>query len=153
MNMRSISIIVLIVFGFGHTVASEVSEPLKCPEETTKVIDPKNDVGTMSCEGSEACAKLSGISCIGHRVYKPNKCYEWTCHGIPSNMDSLTDINIKGPTYDKIELTVIQTPALAVFLTLFLIFLMFLLDPSFAFGAICGAAWVNEGSSSRTFES
>lgn len=143
----------LIMLGIDHTISSEVSEPLKCPEETTKVIDPKNGVGTMSCKGSKACAKLSGVSCIGHRVYKQDKCYKWQCHGIPSNLDSFTDIDIKGPAYDNIELTVTQTPALAVFMALFIIITLFMLDPAFAFGAICGAACVGGGSTSRTFES
>ena len=151
--MRSMFIAMLIMLGIGHTISSEVSEPLKCPEETTKVIDPKNGVGTMSCKGSKACAKLSGVSCIGHRVYKQDKCYKWQCHGIPSNLDSFTDIDIKGPAYDNIELTVTQTPALAVFMALFLIITLFMLDPSFAFGAICGAACVGGGSTGRTFES
>lgn len=151
--MRSTFIAMLIMVGIGHTIASEVSEPQKCPEETTKVIDPKNGLGTMICKGSEACAKLSNVSCIGHRVYKPDKCYKWQCHGIPSNLDSLTDIDIKGPAYDNIELTVTQTPAWAVFLALFLIFVLFLLDPSFAFGAICGVAWAGGGSTDRSFES
>ena len=151
--MRSMFISMLIMLGIDHTISSEVSEPLKCPEETTKVIDPKNGVGTMSCKGSKACAKLSGVSCIGHRVYKQDKCYKWQCHGIPSNLDSFTDIDIKGPAYDNIELTVTQTPALAVFMALFIIITLFMLDPAFAFGAICGAACVGGGSTSRTFES
>ena len=151
--MRSTFIVMLIMVGIGHTFASEVSEPLKCPEETTKAIDPKNGLGTMSCKGSKACAKLSGVSCIGHRVYKSDKCYEWQCHGIPSNLDSLTNIDIKGPAYDNLELSVTQTPAPAVFMALFLIFILFMLDPAFAFGAICGAAYAGGGSTSRTFES
>lgn len=151
--MRSTFIAMLIMVGIGHTIASEVSEPLKCPEETTKVIDPKNGVGTMSCKGSKACAKLSGVSCMGHRVYKSDKCYKWLCNGIPSNLDRLTDIDIKGPAYDNLELTVTQTPALVVFMALFLIIILFMLDPTFAFGVICGAACVGGGSTSRTFES
>lgn len=151
--MRSTFIAMLIMVGIGHTIASEVSEPLKCPEETTKVIDPKNGLGTMFCKGSKACAKLSGVSCIGHRVYKQAKCYKWQCHGIPSNLDSLTDIDIKGPSYDNIELTVTQTPTGAVFMALFLIIILFMLDPAFAFGVICGAASAEGGSTSRTFES
>ena len=121
--MHSTFMIALIMVGIGHTIASETSEPITCPDETTKVIDPKNGVGTMSCKGSEACVKLSDISCIGHRIFKPDKCYKWECNGIPSNLDSLTDITIKGPTYDNIELTVRHTPAVAVFLSLFLIFI------------------------------
>ncbi len=151
--MHSTFMIALIMVGIGHTIASEVSEPITCPDETTKVIDPKNGVGTMSCKGSEACVKLSDVSCIGHRIFKPDKCYKWECNGIPSNLDSLTDITIKGPTYDNIELTVRHTPAVAVFLSLFLIFILFMLDPSFASGAICGAVWAGAGSTSRSFES
>jgi hypothetical protein len=143
----------LIMVGIGHTIASEVSEPLKCPEETTKVIDPKNGVGTMSCKGSEACVKLSNVSCIGHRIYKPDKCYKWECNDIPKSLDSLTDIDIKGPSYDEIEITVTQTPAVAVFVTLFIMSILFMLDPSFAFGAIFGAALAGGDSTIRSLES
>jgi len=151
--MLSTFIAMLIMVRIAHTFGSEVSEPLKCPEESLKVIDPKNGVGTMSCKGSEACAKLSTVSCIGHRIYKQDKCYRWECNGIPTSLDSLTDVNIKGPAYDEIEITVTQTPAVAVFVAIFLMAILFMLDPSFAFGAIFGAALAGGDNKSRSFES
>ena len=143
----------LIMSGIGHIIASEVSEPLTCPDETTKVIDPKNGVGTMSCKGSKSCAKLSEVSCVGHRIYKLDKCYKWDCHGIPKSLDSLTDINIKGPTYDNIELTVGQTPTLLVIASILSVVFLFLYNPSFATGVIVGGCFLSGGSDSRSFES
>jgi len=151
--MRRHFIIMLIMAGIGLTIASEVSGVLKCPDEISKVIDPKNGVGTMSCTGSESCAKLSSVSCVGHRIYKSDKCYKWDCHGIPKSLDSLTDIDIKGPAYDKIEITVTQTPILIVLASILSVVFLFLYDPSFATGIIVGGLFSSGGSTSRSLES
>lgn len=151
--MHSTFMIALIMVGIGHTIASEVSEPITCPDETTKVIDPKNGVGTMSCKGSEACVKLSDVSCIGHRIFKPDKCYKWECNGIPKSLDSLTDIRINGPAYNEIEITVTQTPILIVLASILSVVFLFLYDPSFATGIIVGGFCSSGGSTERAFES
>ena len=151
--MRACFIIMLIMTGIGLIFASEVSGVLKCPDEISKVIDPKNGVGTMSCTGSESCAKLSSISCVGHRIYKPDKCYKWDCHGIPKSLDSLTDIRINGPAYNEIEITVTQTPTLIVLASILSVVFLFLYDPSFATGIIVGGFCSSGGSTERAFES
>ena len=151
--MHRLTIIMLILARIGLTIASEVSGVLKCPDDITKVIDPKNGVGTMSCTGSESCAKLSSVSCVGHRIYKPDKCYKWDCHGIPKSLDSLTDIRINGPAYNEIEITVIQTPILIVLASILSVVFLFLYDPSFATGIIVGGFCSSGGSTGRSLES
>ena len=80
-------------------------------------------------------------------------CCLWDCHNIPKSLDSLTGIDIKGPAYDKIEITVTQTPTLIVLASILSVVFLFLYNPSFATGIIVGGFFSSGGSTSRSLES
>ena len=74
--------------------------------------------------------------------------------GLPQHSEEfLTGIDIKGPAYDKIEITVTQTPTLIVLASILSVVFLFLYNPSFATGIIVGGFFSSGGSTSRSLES
>jgi len=158
LNTNIVGIVFIFVI-FGQIQADEdVHTCKKCPTDKVLLLNPAKGFGKLFCVGpGDSCSKISNISCVGYSVVETGQCsssvcYDWYCHDIPSKMN--TKINIDGPDYDTIRISIEEINMIFILVILAIFFTICAISPELAFGIIIGASLFDDDSyESQSFRS